>query len=50
MKQYTYEVRRVRGWSVIARGPKGGTRWIATYTSQIVAEYIAKKLNDNEGR
>ena len=50
VKQYTYEIeQQMRGhWAVIACGPKGGRRWIATYKNRETALSTAYTLNENE--
>lgn len=45
MKRYTY---RVQGRSVIARGPRGGTRFIAQYSDVKKAQQVADYLNKVE--
>lgn len=50
MKRYSYEVHRAgQLWAVWARGPKGGTRWIATYKLEATAARVARHLNAAEG-
>lgn len=50
MAKFTYEVRYVgRGeYSVMARGPRGGTRFIANYRFRGLADHVARVLNQAE--
>ena len=46
MTRYRY---KVQGLSVLAVGPRGGTRWIASYNKATVAADVAAFLNRMEG-
>lgn len=50
MAKYTYEARYAGGgeYMVLARGPRGGTRWIANYRFKGLADHVARVLNQAE--
>lgn len=39
-----------RGLDVYARGPRGGRRWIASYSKASTAREVATYLNDKAGK
>jgi hypothetical protein len=52
MTKYTYKVvrDRVNSWSVQVIGPKGGKRWIASYSTPSIANQVANFLNRMDGK
>ena len=42
---YVVQRRTDTAWAVLGQGPRGGTRWIATYGDEDSARRVASELN-----